>query len=193
MLKFAVVGALAAGLAASSSAGAAETGDSPYAATLFAGVLLNNDFDEVVVPTEIEVEGFGLVGAALSARMWRPIEGLDIEVEGQLVRHVGVQTHWTVNAPVVARWTAFPWDETVDTSAAFGLGLSAASEEPRLERRNEDETEAVMAYWMVELELGPPDSAWSGVGRLHHRSTAFGAFGDDGGSNALVLGLRRRL
>jgi hypothetical protein len=30
------------------------------------------------------------------------------------------------------------------------------------------------------------------VGRLHHRSTAFGLFGEDGGANALVLGLRHR-
>lgn len=163
-----------------------------WAATVFAGRFLDNDFDELINPADVNTEEAGLIGVAIARKIAEPIEGLELEIEGQIVRHFGAQDHWELNAPVVARWTAFPWDETVDTSAAFGLGLSVASEEPTLEREIEGETAPVLAYWMAELEAGPAGSDWSVVGRIHHRSTAFGVFGDEGGSNSLVLGLRRR-
>jgi hypothetical protein len=45
---------------------------------------------------------------------------------------------------------------------------------------------------MMELELAPPDKGWSAIFRLHHRSEAFGVVADEGGSNALVIGLKQR-
>ena len=57
---------------------------------------------------------------------------------------------------------------------------------------NFDTSQQWLVYWMVEVELAPPESPWSGFGRLHHRSDAFGLVADDGGSNALVLVARRR-
>lgn len=165
----------------------------PYAVAGFGGVLLDNDFQEVLVPTQLEVEGSYLVGIAGSARVVQPIDGLDLELEAQLVRHIHGQTHWEVNAPIaIARWTAFPWDAHLDTSVAFGLGLSITSETPRLEVLNEGESQPLMAYWLIELAFGLPPPHWELLARLHHRSTAYATFGDDGGANALVLGLRRR-
>ncbi len=186
---------LAAALALSAGAAAAvEEGPGPYAVTAFGGVLLDNTFDEVLFrPGRIDTESAQLAGVALSARLAEPVAGLELGVEGQIVRHFGAQTHWEVNAPVlVARWDRFPWDDYVGTGIAFGLGLSMASEIPDLERANEGGSQPVMAYWTIELALGPPEGAWELVGRLHHRSTAFGTFGEEGGANALVLGLRHR-
>lgn len=173
---------------------AASASASPYAATVFAGNLLNNTWEETFLdPAGLQFETSGLAGFALSADVAEPVRGLTLGVEGQLVRHFGSQSHWELNAPIgVARWSRFPWSDTVATSAAFGLGLSFASETPRLEETNEGESAATLAYWMMELELGAPASDWSVVGRLHHRSTAYGLFGDDGGANALALGVRRR-
>jgi hypothetical protein len=175
-------------------AGAAAADDRQHAATVFAGNLLDDDWEDVFLdPAGLSFENARLAGGALSARVWRPVEGLDVEIEGQLVRHFGEQDHWEVNAPLaVARWTGFPWSGTVATSAAFGIGPSLASRTPRLEVANEGSSERVMVYWMIEIELGAPGSDWSWVGRLHHRSPAYGLFGDDGGSNALAVGLRRR-
>ncbi|MGF1554273.1 MAG: hypothetical protein ACFBWO_17485 [Paracoccaceae bacterium] len=165
----------------------------PYAVTGFGGVLLDNDFQDVLIPTRIEVEDAYLAGLAVAARVARPVDGLDLELEAQIVRHVHGQTHWEVNAPIAtARWTAFPWDRHLDTSAAFGLGLSVASETPRLELANEGDSRPLMTYWTAELAAARPGSDWEWLARLHHRSTAYGTFGDDGGANALVLGLRRR-
>lgn len=164
-----------------------------FAVSGFGGVLLDNDYQEVLQPWRIEVEDSQLVGVAGEARLARPVEGLDIGVEAQLVRHVHGQTHWELNAPVLtARWTRFPWDAHLDTSAAFGLGLSVTSETPRREIRNEGASQPMMAYWMVELSVALPPEDWELIARLHHRSTAYGTFGDSGGANALVMGLRHR-
>ncbi len=164
------------------------------AVAIFGGVMTNEDWQNLFLePHDIAFESAGLFGVAVSRRVARPFEGLDVEIEAQLVRHFGDQTHWEANLPIAtARWTRFPWDESVDTSAAFGLGMSFASEKPELEIDFEGDTRAIMPYWMIEIALGEPDADWEVIGRVHHRSSAFGAFGDDGGSNALTLGLRRR-
>ncbi len=183
----------AAGVALALCAGAAAAGEGRFAVSGFGGVLLDNDFQEVLQPWRLEIEGSQLAGIAGEARLARPLEGLDIGVEAQIVRHVHGQTHWELNAPVLtARWMRFPWDAHLDTSAAFGLGLSVTSETPRREIRNEGASQPMMAYWMVELSVALPPEDWELIARLHHRSTAYGTFGDKGGANALVMGLRHR-
>ncbi len=164
----------------------------PHAVTGFAGALIDAPWEEAAVFWDWDFQSAYPVGIAASARLARPAPGLALEAELQLVRHFGDQDHWEVNAPVMtARWLAFPWSETLDTSAAFGLGLSFASEVPAAEVALEGESEQILAYWMIELDAGLPESPWRVAGRLHHRSTAFGAFGEDGGSNALVVGVKR--
>lgn len=106
-----------------------------WSATAFGGVLLDNDFQELVNPGAIDADESGLFGVAIARKIAEPIGGLDIELEAQLVRHFGGQDHWEIAAPVIARWTEFPWDETVDSSIAFGLGVSFTSEEPVIERQ----------------------------------------------------------
>jgi hypothetical protein len=183
---------LAAAFALTTAAAVAD--DRPYAATGFAGWMLDNPWHDIFLDQQdLVFENAGLFGAAVSARVWRPLDGLDIEIEGQLARHFGGQRHWEVNAPLLtARWTRFPWDGVIDTSAAFGIGPSLASRVPRLERLNNATSSTALIYWMIEIEAGPPDSDWSTVWRVHHRSTGYGLAGEDGGSNALAVGLRRR-
>ena len=165
----------------------------PFAVAGFGGVLLDNNYEDVLVPGRLEVENSYLLGVAGSVRAARPLESHDIEVEAQLVRHFHGQNHWEFNGPIITgRWTAFPGDEYLDTSAAFGLGLSVASETPRLELRNVGESRPLMTYWMFELAADLPPEDLELIARIHHRSTAYGTFGDDGGANALVMGLRHR-
>jgi hypothetical protein len=161
--------------------------------TVFAGAHIDNAWEDVVLaPWEVGFEDAYLVGIAGAVRVAQPLRGLAIEVEVQVVRQFGDQDNWEVNAPILtARWSRFPWSERLDTSVAFGLGMSFASEVPDLEVALQGESSAVMPYWMIEIDSELPVENWRLVGRLHHRSSAFGAFGEDGGSNALVLGLRR--
>ena len=186
--------ALALGALPATASGAPEGGPGArplWAATVFGGVMLDNTWDEIFLdPSGLQFEGSGLVGVAVSREVWRPRRWLSGEIEGQLVRHVDGQTHWELNAPV-ATVRAQPFSG-VDASAAFGVGISVASETPRLEVENEGDSQPVMAYWMIEVEAGLPAEDWRVVGRVHHRSTAYGLFGEDGGANALAIGLRRR-
>jgi len=120
-------------------------------------------------------------------------ERLHWELEGQLVRHFGIQSHWEVNGAFVARWTRFPWDKWVNTSLAAGEGLSWASTRPPLEQDNGGETRSLLNYLLFEVTVAPPGRRdFEFVGRIHHRSGVFGLFGVSGGSNAVGLGVRWR-
>ena len=132
------------------------------------------------------------VGVVASIRE-RKEGALTIEAEGQVVRHFGEQTHWEFNAiPIVLRWNRFPWSDRVSTSAAFGLGLSYATAMPPVEVELEGESHRALVYWLMELTAGPFDARWAISLRLHHRSVAYGLMGEEGGMNAVGLGLRYR-
>jgi len=89
------------------------------------------------------------------------------------------------------RWNHPFWREHFDSSAAFGMGLSYAEEISRTEATIiKSSSEKLLAFWHLELTLGPPPSNWQTLLRLHHRSTALGLFGKDSGSNAVTLVVR---
>ena len=165
--------------------------DPANAVALFAGRLTDQVWEESINPWEVEFRDSEIVGLALSRRLWRS-GGLSLEIEGQVGRYFGVQEHWEFNLPLAVRWDRFPWDETVDTSFAWGIGASYATEVPEEEVARNGTSKRLLIYWMAEIEAGPPGSAWSGIFRLHHRSDGFGAIPDGSGSNVLALGIRRR-
>lgn len=171
---------------------AADPKASEWSITVFAGTLTNNDFEELFKPWQIELEKPGLVGLALSREIWRPVPGISIEVEGQIVGHFGLQSNWEFNLPILVRWSNLPWDDFVVTSLAFGAGLSYADSLPGYELERSGTTERLLAYMTVEAEFR---TGWQDVWlvtRLHHRSTFFEKMGPNGGSNGFVIGLRRR-
>lgn len=80
-----------------------------------------------------------------------------------------------------------------EMSVAGRLGLSYAIEFHAAEIDFEGETERLPVYWMLELgAVFPKMEARSVFGRLHHRSPAYGLFGDGGGASVLVFGVRYR-
>ena len=134
-----------------------------------------------------------LVAASLAREYARRSDGaLRIEMEGNLAYNFGDQRHLEFNvAPMVLRWTRFPWSHRVETTAAFGLGLSYATELPEVELAIEGDTRQLLIFWVMEVTAGPPNAPWSIVLRLHHRSTGWGIMGvDDGGMNAPGIGFR---
>jgi hypothetical protein len=112
------------------------------------------------------------------------------EIEAQIAQHSGLQDHNEFNLLAAYRWHHMPWSSRFNSSVAFGLGVSYATELPSVEVSRKGESDRLMAYWHLELALGPPKSDWQAMLRLHHRSPAFGLFGDEGGANALTLGVR---
>ena len=164
----------------------------PSAIAVFGGIMTDNKWEDAVAPWNLDFRDSTFVGFAASHVIGRFDHRLGFEIEGQVIRHFGDQDHWEFNLPIIGRWEAFPWDEIVDTRLAFGIGPSYASEKPKVEVANEGDSQRWLVYWMVEIEAGPPDRDWSVIFRLHHRSEAFGLVADEGGSNAMVIGLKQR-
>ena len=166
--------------------------DSSSAIAVFGGIMTDNKWEDAVAPWNLDFRDSTFVGLAASHVIGRFDDRLGFEIEGQVVRHFGDQDHWEFNLPIVARWEAFPWDDVVDTSLAFGIGPSYASEKPKVEAANEGDSHRFLVYWTAEIEAGLPDSDWSAVFRVHHRSEAFGLVADEGGSNVMVIGFKKR-
>jgi hypothetical protein len=173
------------------AAASAESGD--HAAAFYVGRIssVNAWHDLITAPGQAEFADAYVAVAALSHVVGRyHHEHLSVEAEGQVGYNFGDQSHWEFNIAAGPRWSAFPWNETIATSAAFGLGLSLASETPEVEVELEGDSQKLLIYWSAEITLGPPHGAWALLLRLHHRSPGFGLFADDGGMNALTVGVR---
>jgi hypothetical protein len=116
------------------------------------------------------------------------------ELEGQVAQHWGKQDHEEFNFAFTLRWLPFLWDKYLDTSFAFGNGLSIATAEPELEIREGDEhrTNPILYYILVELAFAlPQQPQWNLFVRIHHRSSVFGLIENiTTGSNFVGLGLR---
>jgi hypothetical protein len=112
----------------------------------------------------------------------------------------GHHTHQEFNAVIVARWLAFPWDDIVDTSIAFGEGISYATKNPRVEIDQPAQNHGYdypiskwLNYLLVEYTFSLPKvfPDWSVFCRIHHRSGVYGLFNNySGGSDFLTFGLR---
>jgi hypothetical protein len=134
--------------------------------------------------------------AALTRRLKTFYKDVDWEVEGQVGKHAGPdQHHWEFNALTSLRWNRVIWDKYVDTSFAAGLGVSYATQKPPFEIAEHGNTNRLLAYILVEVAMSPPKyPQWAGVLRIHHRSSAYGAFQEDiqGASNSLGIGISYR-
>ena len=145
---------------------------------------------------ELRFRGSYLIGVGLSKEFEQSPPHVGWELEGQLVQHVGEQDHLEVALSINARWKTFPWDATLDTSLAFGSGLSYATEEPKAEARANARTGStpLLHYILAEVAVAvAAESPWSVFARVHHRSGIWGLFDGVGrASNSLALGVRDR-
>ena len=164
-----------------------------WSITFYRAVLLNGNISDA----SLLYSGFEqsyLLALALSKKVASNEKTIDLEIEGQVVKHDGDQDHWEFNGLGAARWLPFVWDRFVDTSFAAGTGLSYATEKPKLEerRRGDGQTAQLLVSLMFELDFALPKIRnWHLVARIHHRSGAFGLFnGVTGGANAVGLGVR---
>jgi hypothetical protein len=148
--------------------------------------------DILLNPFTAEYEDVFLVAGALSRPYAAYHHGaLSLEAEGQVARYFGDQDHWEFNVvPITLRWHRFPWSHRVESSVAFGLGVSYASELPPVEVEIEGESAQFLVYWVLEATAGPVDAPWAVSLRMHHRSVAWGLMADEGGMNAVGVGVR---
>lgn len=205
--KFAVAGCLA--LACLGSPAAAQGLERSWHLTVYGSQWVNADFLEIperAFTGGLTGEDAYFVGAALSRVLVPafsiPLPGTDfafhgnrIELEGQVLRHFGEQSHWEGTIALMFRTGQIPLFGGLSVNLAFGEGLSYASERPRLEGSFRVEPTRFLNYLAFEAEFS--HSSLPGVyfvPRIHHRSGIFGLIAErESGSNFIGAGIRMNL
>jgi hypothetical protein len=161
--------------------------------TVYAGKYTDDKLGEVLTNKPITFEHSYLGVVALAHTLGETRRPHQWELEVQIGKHGGVQTHWEFNILPVIRWKRFPWNEFLTTTVAIGDGLSYATEVPSLEQSSltNERAARLLNYFLFEMTVAPPDEhRWSIVTRVHHRSGVFGMFNDvHGGSNVIAVGV----
>lgn len=178
-------------------------GDGKWAAMIFGGQLTENELADIIVPDPDRGARFtdtSFIGAALSREIYR-WHGFSVELEGgagyQFGDFRGVDnSSGQVWGAAYFRYDYFPWNHLIHTSVAGSVGLNYAFRETAFENYETKvgTTEKILHYFSPEIAFSLPDRREHElVIRLHHRSSANGAFGCDGcGSNFVTLGYRHR-
>ena len=162
-------------------------------ASIYAGQYSNTALNEIIrLNTDFERSHVYVLSLGKELGTYKDVIGC--EIEGQAAWHSGMQHHEEVNCAFTLRWLPFFWDRYLDTSFAFGNGLSYATSDPELEIREGDEnkTNQLLYYILVEMDFAlPRQPQWSIFVRIHHRSSVFGLIGNiTTGSNFVGLGWR---
>jgi hypothetical protein len=161
--------------------------------SIYAGQYSDTALNEIIrLNTDFESSHVYVLSVGKELGVYKNVIGY--EVEGQVAWHSGMQHHEEVNCAFTLRWLPFFWDKYLDTSFAFGNGLSFATDEPELEIREGDENKSnqLLYYILVELAFAlPRQPQWNLFVRIHHRSSVFGLIDNiTTGSNFVGLGLR---
>lgn len=177
------------------TADAREKNNDQWFASYYIGQYSDTAFNEIIrFNTELESSYVHVLSVGKELGVYK--DKIQYELEAQVSKHTGDQDHEEINAVFTLRWLPFWWDDYLDTSFAFGNGVSYATEDPPLEIRDsdDDETSKWLYYFLVEMAVGVPKTTdWDLFVRIHHRSSVFGAIDNVmAGSNFVGLGLRYR-
>lgn len=145
------------------------------------------------IPAGFDLQHSHTVGLSVGKQFAEWGQHMRWEGELQVLKHLGEQDHVEFVGSINLRWVTFPWNRYIESTFAFGGGLSMATEVPELERRDPSNSDAaaLLHYVLVEATFALPGSRWSLVTRIHHRSGVWGLFSHSG-SNVLAAGLRYR-
>jgi len=158
-----------------------------WRATLWGGLMTDNDLESTLIGQGIRFEDSNFLGLGVSRTL---AGGNTIKVEGelQLLHHVGKQDHIEGTAALALRWIISP-----SFSIALIEGVSYATALPEIEDENFPWASShFLNYLALEMEYVYTQD-WAIAGRLHHRSGVAGLYGNtSGASNAYLFGLRHR-
>jgi len=163
----------------------------PWYMTLVGGVYSGSQLLEI--PMRLDLKDSYTFGVSVSKQFAEWTRYMRLEGELQVLKHFGDQDNWEFTGSVNLRWVVFPWNRYLETSVAIGEGLSWATEIPALEKADptNSSNSQLLNYILLEVTFAIPESPWSLVTRIHHRSGVWGLFGHTG-SNVLEAGIRYR-
>ena len=175
----------------------------PWAVTAWGGQMIDSNFGDTFLFNGRLREEY-LLGVSMQKRIWRA-GPFSLELEADLFGHQAFRQQggeFNQNVPnadtpeqffgeavigLGARLWVQPW-----LSFGFVEGLSYNTSVSNYERTYRENFSQLLNYLAFELEASVSDQL-SMVGRIHHRSGAFGTYnGVKEGSNAYLLGLRYR-
>jgi len=202
----ALAAAICLGLLSFGSPALAQGGEREWHLTAYGSRWINADLLEIPersLTGRLRSEDAYFVGAGLSRVIVPsfsiPVLGTDfafhgnrIELEGQVLRHFGEQSHWEATIALMFRTGQIPLFGGLSVNLAFGEGLSYASERPNLEGSFRVEPTRFLNYLAFEAEFS--HASLPGVyfvPRVHHRSGIFGLIAPkESGSNFIGAGIR---
>ncbi len=179
-------------LSLSLRAGAEENGR--WVFSLYRGRWSKTTFLNILGRQKTDFRDSWITVAGVGKKLSRLGSGFELEGEVNLGKHSGIQEHGEVNLLAALRYRNFPWDNYIDTSAAFGSGLSYAFSRPPIEVSGRNPVPSrFLKYMMFEVEAALHRiPGWHLFFRIHHRSGVFGLIRWRQGSNIIGLGLRGR-
>src|SRR5262249_7198642 len=145
----------------------------PWYMTLVGGVYSGSQLLEI--PARLNLKDSYTFGVSVSKQFAEWTRYIRFEGALQAITHFGDPDHWEFTGSVNARWVVFPWNRHVETTTAFGEGLSWATEIPALEKADPTNSSnaQLLNYILLEVTFAIPESPWSLVTRIHHRSGVF--------------------
>jgi len=173
---------------------ATETTAHPWFVGAFAGIGLNTSFSQIFInPTGMSRTEDNIAVLTVGREVGRAFDRrMSFELEAMYARHFGRQDIDEFSATIYARWHRFPWNSTIDTTLAFGIGPRYVTEEPLMEIEKGWHTK-ILNQLNVEITGALPEYPDDQlVIRLQHRSGIFGLIdGVRDGSNFVTLGYKR--
>ena len=126
-------------------------------------------------------------------RFFNPLVGV-VQITGNFTKRNGSNEHtiYEFDPSILFRWANFPWNNTINTSFALAEGISYDTSIPFIEKKDNSNTKHLLNFMVVEVTVAYPHyPRLQLVGRIHHRSGAYGLYhAGNTGSNDLSLGVR---
>ena len=165
--------------------------DHKWFLSLYGGPHAHETLHDIFTLDATYSDGNYVAVGALAREVYRYKQWVSAEVEGQIGRHFGTDVHlWEFVGLMFGRWHPFPWDRYIDTSFAFGTGLSYYTDVSQIELERHEEAQQFLGYLAFELTFGLPQYPRGNfMLRIHHRSGANNTTGESG-SNCLCAGLK---
>ena len=156
------------------------------------GVMTDGRAHEMFIPNDVELVDAYLAGVIVGYERQIGDSRFSYGAEFQANAHFGQDGFYEIAIPAVLRYhPEKSWWDAFD-SFAFALGGSHYSEISALEKEIYGESRRNLFYWYIETEFKTRDPKSSLFARIHHRSNAWDAVEPNGGSNAFVLGFRKK-
>lgn len=153
-------------------------------------------FFKVIPPWNWSYDASGIVGGAVSRRIVTLFKTFDVEGEAGIAQRFGNQDDSEIWGALYLRYTAFPWNDYLTTTAAMSIGLNYATGVSDFEKEHSKLDPPggthVMHYFSPEITFALPEHRERQlVLRLHHRSGAYGIVsGASSGATYMSIGVR---